>query len=251
MTDDVSFKNQFFDEISKYPVKFAKPVFFGESLFSSYSANLRNGTATFLRLQDRFIGVTCWHVLDEYRKIRQSKNIFFQMGPIRIEPEKFIISEHRLLDLVIIDLTSFIGKTDDIAEADFIQPVIWPPREVSKEDVICLAGFPGIWREQKGLGHISFFSFSSGAGEVTSVRDDVIVTRIQIQDCITQINFGKVLGSIGGMSGGPVFAWRKTPILIAELVGFIYEYQENFDLMHVRAAKVIRDDGTIYPTFPS
>jgi hypothetical protein len=52
------------------------------------------------------------------------------------------------------------------------------------------------------------------------------------------------MGSLGGLSGGPVLAWRKTPILIAELVGFIYKYHDGFDLMYVRAAKVIRQDAT-------
>jgi hypothetical protein len=248
---DVSFENPFFDEISKYTVRFATPVFFGESPFSSYSASLRNGTATLIRLKNRFLGVTCQHVLDGYRAFESPQGKFFQIGPVRIDPERHVISEDRNLDLAIVDITSFVSKTGSLTEANFVQPMNWPPREVSKEDVLCLCGFPGIWREQMDLGHIRFYSFSSGLGEVSSVRDNVIVTRFQIQDCITQINFGKILGSIGGMSGGPVFAWRKTPILIAELVGFIYEYQENLDLMYVRAAKVIRDDGTLYPSFPS
>jgi hypothetical protein len=54
-----------------------------------------------------------------------------------------------------------------------------------------------------------------------------------------------VFGFLGGLSGGPVFAWRKTPVLVAELVGFIYEYQESLDLMFVRSAAVIREDGRL------
>jgi hypothetical protein len=240
----VSFANPFFDEISKYAVRFATPVFFGESPNSSYSAPLRNGTATLLRLQDRFLGVTCQHVLDGYRRLKTAQNIFFQLGPVRLDPEKHLISEDRKLDLAIIDLTPFVGKVSDLTEVSFVQPMTWPPREVSNEDVLCMSGFPGIWREQIDLGHVRFYSFSSGTGEVLSVRDNEIITTVQIQDCITQINYGKILGSLGGLSGGPVFVWRKTPILVAELVGFIYEYQESYDLMRVRAAKVIREDGT-------
>jgi hypothetical protein len=80
---------------------------------------------------------------------------------------------------------------------------------------------------------------------VVSVRDQQIATTVEIQDCVTQINHGLVLSSLGGLSGGPVFAWRKVPVLHAELVGFIFEYQENFDLMLVRSATVIREDGTL------
>jgi len=117
------------------------------------------------------------------------------------------------------------------------------PSERLTDDVLCLAGFPGIWRDQVSLGYLRFYSFSSGASEVLAVTDNQIVTTVKAEACIWQINHGKVLGSLGGLSGGPVFAWRKTPILIAELVGFIYEYQENLDLMLVRSAGVIREDG--------
>ncbi|MBZ0170079.1 hypothetical protein MELA_03001 [Candidatus Methylomirabilis lanthanidiphila] len=88
-------------------------------------------------------------------------------------------------------------------------------------------------------------TYSMGAGEILSVMDEMIVTTVQIQECVTQISHGKIWGSLGGLSGGPVFVWRKTPILVAELVGFIYEYQETLDLMLVRAARVVREDGTI------
>ncbi len=242
---DVSFANPFFDEISKYAVRFATPVFFGESPYSSYAASLSNGTASLLRLQNRFLGVTCHHVLDGYRRFKAAQDTFFQLGPVRMDPQKHLISEDRNRDLAVVDLTPFVGKVGDLTEANFVQPTTWPPRDVSKNDVLCLAGFPGIWRLQKDLGHLRFYSFSSGTGKVLSVRDDEIVTTVQIQECISQINDGKVWGSLGGLSGGPVFAWRKTPILVAELVGFIYEYQESFDLMLVRAARVMRDDGTL------
>jgi hypothetical protein len=244
--DLVSFANPFFDQMSKYAVRFAKPVFFGQSPHSSPTAHLRNGTATLLKLDDRYLGVTCQHVLDSYRRLRtESPNTTFYFGSVPFDVEKHLISEDREHDLAIVDLTPFVGKWSDLTEASFVQPMTWPPRDVSKDDVLCLAGFPGIWREQRGLGHLRFYSLQSGTSEVLSVREDTIVTTIQIQDCITQINDGKIWGSLGGLSGGPVFVWRKTPILVAELVGFIYEYQESLDLLFVRLAKVIGQDGTI------
>ncbi len=70
------------------------------------------------------------------------------------------------------------------------------------------------------------------------------MTRIDVEQCVSQFNNGVVMGSLGGLSGGPVFVWRKEPILIAELVGFICEYQHTLDLMYIRLANVIREDGT-------
>ena len=72
-------------------IKFAVPVFFGDSPNSSYSASLKNGTATLLKLGDRFFGVTCHHVLEGFRQYREAKDGFFQLGPIHIDPEQHLI----------------------------------------------------------------------------------------------------------------------------------------------------------------
>lgn len=244
--DLVSFANPFFDQMTKYAVRFAKPVFFGQSPHSWSTASLRNGTATLLKLRDRFLGVTCQHVLDGYRRLKaEAPDTVFYFGSVQFDAEKHLICEDRDRDLAILDLASYVSKRGDLIESDFVQPMTWPPQDVSERDVLCLAGFPGIWREQLGFGHLRFYSFNTGTAPVLSVRDDKIVTTIQIQDCLTQINGGKIWGSLGGLSGGPVFVWRKTPILVAELVGFIYEYQESLDLLFVRLAKVIGEDGTL------
>jgi hypothetical protein len=71
------------------------------------------------------------------------------------------------------------------------------------------------------------------------------MTRVELEKCVTQFNNGVVLGSLGGLSGGPVFVWRKEPILTAELVGFISEYQKDYDLMRITSANLIRENGTL------
>lgn len=240
-----SFANTFFEEISRYAVKFAQPVFFGESPASSYSADLQSGTMTLLKFDNLFIGVTCQHVLAGYREMHETgAGIIFQIGHAECDPLEHLVSEDRQNDLATFDLTPFVEKVEGMTEANFIEPLSWPPSGISEDDVICLAGFPGIWREQLTLGYLRFYSFSSGASEVHSVGEDRFVTRIEAEKCRLSINEGKVLGSLGGLSGGPVFCWRKSGLLRAELVGFIYEYQEDLDLMYVRAAKVLNRDGT-------
>lgn len=242
---EVTFDNPFFDEISKYPVRFAAPVFYGDSPHATFSASLNNGTATLVKLGDKYLAVTCHHVLEGFRQSASVRHGFFQLAHVQMVPDQHLVDESRGLDLAVLDMTRFVGKAPYLTEANFVCPTAWPPGVVSKDDVLCLAGFPGVWRDQVNLGYIRFYSYSSGAAEVLSIRDNQFATTVQIQDCITQINHGKIWGSLGGLSGGPVFAWRKTPVLIAELVGFIYEYQENFDLMLVRSAAVIREDGTL------
>ena len=88
---DVSFGDPFFDEISKYSIRFATPVLFGESPYSSDYAALRNGTATLLKLRGRFLAVTCQHVLKEYRYLKLAGPMtFFQIGHVLIDPDKQI-----------------------------------------------------------------------------------------------------------------------------------------------------------------
>ncbi len=111
--------------------------------------------------------------------------------------------------------------------------------------MIAFAGFPGFWREQPGIAHLRFFSYSSGAGEIYSIREDYFYTRTDLDKCIIEINHGKVLGSLGGLSGGPVFTWRKlSEITYAEVTGFIIEYQSNLDLLFIRSANVLNRNGT-------
>lgn len=241
----VSFDNPFFDEISRYPVRFAVPVFFGDSPSRSFSASLQNGTASLLKLRDRFLAITCHHVLQGFRERSATGTSYFQIGHIRMAPDQYVIAESSALDLAVIDLTSFVGREPYVTEAAFASAPQWPPKSVTTDDVICMAGFPGVWRDQVDLAYLRFYSFSSGAAEVVSVREQQIASTVQLQDCVTQINHGLVMGSLGGLSGGPVFAWRKQPVLHAELIGFIFEYQESLDLMLVRSASVIREDGTL------
>jgi hypothetical protein len=162
----VSFDNQLFDALAKYPVRFSTPVFFGDSPFSSYSASLRNGTGSLVKLGDKCLGVTCEHVLSEYRRIRDAQTVF-HFGRVAINPEEHLISANHDYDLAVFDLTRFVGGSPDFTAAKFVEPTAWPPRDVSREDVICLGGFPGIWREQINLGQLRFYSFSSGRGRFT------------------------------------------------------------------------------------
>lgn len=240
----------FLDALRKYAVRLAQPVFFGESPRNTYSADLLNGSGCFVLLSGRLIGVTCHHVLEGFRRKRQQIPTIFQFGPIRIDPELHLLSESRELDLATFDFTTFLDAGQNgVPRAACIEPREWPPREVTAEDVLALAGYPGIWRDQVDLDHLRFYSFSHGASGVEALGDSHLVTRLRIDECInTEMADGLILGSIGGLSGGPVFAWRKTPLLVADLVGFVTEYQESLDLMYIRKARCISAQGLIIST---
>jgi hypothetical protein len=242
-----SFLSPFDEQITKYALRFAQPVFFGQSPAAAYSASLASGTGTLIRLGEKFIGVTCHHVLDGYRARRQlDPQTVFHFGRIEFDPERYLIAENRGIDLVTLDLTSFVGKVEEMTALNFVDPIRWPPSSITTDDVIAFAGFPGIWREQVSLAYLRFYSFSSGASPVSALGERHLMTRIEPEECVAAIRGGLVMGSLGGLSGGPVFVWRTGPILVAELIGFAIEYQETLDLLYIRRAVCLESDGGLH-----
>jgi hypothetical protein len=239
---------EFLEQLRRYAVRLAQPVFFGESPRNTYAAALENGSGCFVLLGKRLLGVTCYHVLHGFRQKRRLVPSVFQFGPIRLDPEQYLLSESPALDLATLDLTDYLDVVGNrVPRSLCIEPRRWPPDEIERDEVLTLAGFPGIWRSQMDLDHVRFYSFSHGATGVHAVGETHLVTRIEIDECIADFNSGLVLGSLGGLSGGPVFVWRKTPILIAELVGFIMEYQETLDLLYIRKAACVSAAGHVVP----
>jgi hypothetical protein len=238
-------ENPFCKELGRYAMRFARAVFLGQVTASLASPLMASATMTLIKFDDLFVGVTCQHVLAHYRKMQESyTDIIFQVGQARFDPLQRLIQEDRERDLATFNLTPFVDKAKGMERPNFIEPLTWPPNEVSGEDVICLAGYPGIWRESMSANELRFYSYSSGATFVSAVAEERFVIRMKAEQSIVTVDKGKVLGSLGGLSGSPVFCWRRGDLLRAELVGIIYEYQENLDLMYVRALKVLNRDGT-------
>lgn len=233
-------------ELSRYAARFARAVYIGDPPPFSDSSVMKSATVSALKFDDLFLAVICHHVLKRYRELKEdNRNLIFQIGRVQFNPIQHVISEDSERDLATLDLTPFVGSANGLEESSFIEPLSWPPSDVNENDVVCLAGFPGIWRDQLSVNELRFQWFSSGSAFVRSAREEQFVVSVRPEEPIVTVNKGLILGSLGGLSGGPVFCWRKTDSLLrAELVGFIYEYQEELDLMYVRAARVLNCDGT-------
>lgn len=237
-------------EISRYPGRFARAIYVGEPPPFSPSSILNSATMTLLKFGKLLIGVTCQHVLKKYRESKEiDGNVIFQIGALRFDPIKHLISEDKKLDLATFNLTSVASDVTDLPRSSFIEPLNWPPKPVSEGDVLCLAGFPGQWRDQMNQSELRFHSFGVGAAFVQSATEEQFVVSLRAGETVVAVDKGKAVDFMGGLSGGPAFAWRNDVVLRSELVGFIYEYQSDIDRMVVRAAKVLNDDGTLmyYP----
>lgn len=93
-------------EMAKFPLRFAKAVFFGDRPTKGKFQNINNGTAVLLNLNGKPIALTCSHVLDGYRKMHANPNTNFQIGDLELNPLDRIIDESgsSSLDMVTIDL---------------------------------------------------------------------------------------------------------------------------------------------------
>ncbi len=241
-----SFETPFEDVVAKYAMTFAQPVFFGDSPAHAYAARLFNGTASLLLLGDRYLAITCAHVLNGFRAQRASESrTVFHIGRQNLDPERFVISESTTLDLAVFDVTTLVAEGGLLEPSNFSVASQWPPGDVSEKDILAFAGFPGVWREQLALGYLRFYAVTVGTADVASVSEKSLMTRLDLAESVSVIREGLVLGSIGGLSGGPVFAWRSGPVLRAELVGFAVEYQETFDLLCVRRATCLDANGIL------
>jgi hypothetical protein len=80
---------------------------------------------------------------------------------------------------------------------------------------------------------------------VHAVGTNYLYTRIEPEECVAALEDRLVIGSLGGLSGGPVFVWRVGPVVTAEFVGIVTEYQEIYDLLYVTRADCVQPDGTL------
>lgn len=154
-----TFETPFQDVVAKYAMGFAQPVFFGDSPAQAYSAQLFNGTASLLRLGERYLAVTCAHVLEGFRSERaRSAATIFQIGRQSLDPEPFLASESSALDLAVLDVSPLVRDGGDLEPANFSVALQWPPGDLVETDILAFAGFPGVWRDQLALGYLRFYA---------------------------------------------------------------------------------------------
>lgn len=232
-------------ELSRYAGRFARAVYVGTPPPFSEDSIKHNATMTLIRFPEILVGVTCHHVFSKYRKLKANEpSTIFQIGRMPFDPIHHLIAEDEKRDLATFNLTSFASEAHDLGRPSFIEPHHWPPRVVSERDVVCLAGFPGIWRDELNPHELRFHWFSSGATFVESSSGERFVVGVHTGDPVVTVNKDRTLGNLGGLSGGPVFCWRNELVLHAELVGFISDYEHDWDRMIVRTARILNSDGT-------
>src|SRR5258706_310406 len=211
---------------------------------------LHNGTVCFLNTGVRLIGVTADHVYREYLKDKARYSAFAcQFGESTIEPEKRLIHRDEYLDLATFDLSEvFVGAT---GRSIHYLPN-WPTQPLRERETVLFGGYPGILREEKPM--TAELPFQTFATAVTAVSPDNIKLHLDMPNVYWPFHEGEEFNSeLGGLSHGPVFRIVEAPpIDRLELVGFIYEYSPNLEVMFARpASQIARDGRVVYEYLPA
>ena len=200
-----------------------------------------NGTLCLVNTGTRQFGVTASHVYKQYICDKTSnETIVCQFGSSTILPEEYLIEYSEEQDIVTFELSDIIiGATGASAH----HSLAWPPEPLQEGEVIIVGGYPGILRtERPTTADIPFQWFAQAITSVSPINLGLHLNLQSLHWLNRDERFNPVLG---GMSGGPVFRLISTPIERLELVGFIYEYQENFELMLARPASCVCVDGSL------
>ena len=203
---------------------------------------LHNGTLCLLDTGSNKIGITADHVYSEYLQNKQANpDIVCQIGGNTFLPENRVIDRSSELDLATFELSDIIVAASG---GYFHAPRHWPTGVVTEGDAILLGGYPGLLREEHhATADIPFQWF---AGAATSVSPLNVSLNIDFKNLHQPLKPNSPLNpQLGGMSGGPVF--RLVPGIIEhlELVGFIYEYHESFELILARPTICLQSSGQL------
>jgi hypothetical protein len=235
-------------QMSKFPLRFAKAVFFGTRPSKTRTAEINNGTITLVDFGKGPFAITCHHVIDTYRKRREADHrIVFQIGNVELDPLIQLIDENDRIDLATIRLSDtqvkLMTSEHEIGSCVF-QPKSWPVPPLKEGDYVAFGGFPGSLKTMESFDEFVFPTWSSGASRVSSVSDLQFVSAFERDYWVSSYKerHHMELRALGGMSGGPAFIHRG---IYWDLVGIVSEYHERYDALFFASVRWVRSDGTI------
>ena len=238
------------EQMAKFPLLFAQPVFFGQRPSKNHPSEVRNGTISIVDLGEGPLAITCEHVIAGYCQMKETHdNLVFQIGNIEIDPIEQLIDKDARLDLATIRLSKeqieFITSKGVIGSSVF-RPKSWPPEIVKEGEFVSFGGFPGSLRSVVSFEEYIFDSWSCGGEKISSVSEGQFVSAFNRDYWVK--SFGAAhhltLDALGGLSGGPAFVNRG---LYSDFVGIISQYHVNFNAMFFSSASNLRINGTIIP----
>lgn len=234
------------EEMSKFPLRFCKPLFFGRPPGLAQAVEITNGTMSLLKAGERFLGVTCEHLIREYQnKRKEDQGYSLSLANLRLDdPLSLLIVKDRAIDFAIFEFTSeqaqdLIKDSDGIGEA-FYEIGPRTPASIEVGDFVAYGGFPGELRKQGSFNQLNFGSLSSGACRVVDKHSDYFTCGFDREYWARHFSEPEPR-RLGGLSGGPVFAIRHSSagFVSYEFTGHIFKIHEPTQALFVRHVSAI------------
>lgn len=225
----------------KIPMGYAAPCYFGNANIPD--AKINNGTASLVSYHGDNCAITNQHVIQAYKERSVSEDLQFYIGNKTFVLEDILISECPDYDLAVMYLgdveAAEIGCLGNVPTA-FIDLHDLEEPDLNENDFILFGGYPGGYRNRRGLS-VSFGTFSSGSSQVQTVSRDIVTASLNIDQCIKYGN-EDILDDLGGISGGPAL-YQKTlasGIVIHKFLGVVYQYSSSLDSLLIRPSNILR-----------
>jgi hypothetical protein len=229
-------------EVTALLQNYVRPILFGDppARIVTNEPLLRGATVTFVKSSKRIFGITNHHVVQAFRKLRlKDPQAHCQLDSLSLDIEQRLLDQNEKLDLATIDITEAeITKMGAIAYS----PSKWQHDTPVTGELAAIVGYPGRLRffdppKEVNVVYVGLIL------PITSISSTNITFQFQRQYWKTHV--GQVepsqLDDFGGISGSGVFAMRIAPVL----VGIVYEYGPNFDLLVCSKTDCITEDGKI------
>ena len=218
---------------------------------SSGKLQRQGGTICFIDTGQRLIGVTAGHIHMAYlKRLEASSEISCQIGASTFDPTQRLIQCSSDPDLATYDVPEFYA----VAAGSYVHHAPeWPPK-IDQIDGYIVGGWPwSLSREDA--------AFTDGVyAGVEKVTQSFlcILARLSSQSernlsILTYTSTSKPWGQVslppgtnlGGMSGGPVYRLSESGLSLLTLVGTIYEYNPNFELVLAHPLSLVDPNGHI------
>lgn len=220
---------------------YATPCYFGNPNIEGTKIN--NGTASLISYHGENCAVTNHHVVKAYKERCEKEDLHFYLGNKQFILDDILISECEEYDLAVLHLEGVkaedIGCLGDVPTS-FLEVNSLEEPNIKEGEFIMFGGYPGGYRERKGLA-VCFGTYSSGSSEVQTVSRDVVTTSINIEKCI---KFGseRLLDDLGGISGGPALyeTTLESGLIIHKFLGVVCQYSQSYDSLLIRPANMLK-----------
>jgi Trypsin-like peptidase domain len=198
------------------------------SIVDNKEAAYNHGTGVLVRVGDRHIVITAWHVLAGLLKLKEhGQECYLMVGNSVVEPPILLLSDE-LHDVAVIAVSSM--GLDGVDACPYVPLKRWPPRRVTTGDAVLVCGLPRYLRSESESSEIDFGDISI-VHRVTSASEHQFVLHLAHDDLISLGRDGlpPTNASLGGISGAPIFLANPESF---ELVGIVKEIADTLPLLY-------------------